>query len=304
MSLLIAAVLFLAGGVFTPRFLTGGNVGNILSLTVLLALAGAGQTLVVVSGGGIDLSVGAVMSLASIMAVQTMDGSNSGILPSVLLVLTTGAAVGSLNALGTVFTRAPALVMTLATASVVTAVQWLYCRGFPTGSPAPAVTYIGTQRLLPCLPWLAGVGALALLFMGCLMNRTAYGRQLFAVGDNAQAARLAGVRVKRVRGAAFVLAGVLNAVAGFWFAAHNTYVSAEGCDMYVMPSIAALVIGGTAMEGGKGSYLGTMAGALVLTLLNSLLVLLETDEAGRQMANGIVLLAVLVVCNREPPIRQ
>jgi ribose transport system permease protein len=303
-ALLIAVLLFLVGGLFTPNFFSLNNIGNILALTTVLGLAGAGQTLVVVSGGGIDLSVGAVMSFGAIVAVQTMNTQDSNILLSVALVLVMGILVGAFNAIGVIWTQVPAMVMTLATASVVMAVQFIYCGGFPTGHPSPAISYIGAGREIPFLPWLVLVGVIMVLLIQFLLNRTVYGRQMLAAGNNAQAAFLSGIRVKRVQGLAFVLAGVLNAVAGFWFAAYNTYVGIGSCNIYLMPSIAAIVVGGTSLAGGKGSFLGTMIGALVLTLLNSLLVLLQTDEAGRQIVNGVVLVALLAIYNREPRIRQ
>jgi len=303
-ALLIAVALFLIGGLFTRNFFALTNIGNILALTTILGLAGAGQTLVVVSGGGIDLSVGAVMSFGAIMTVQTMNSLNANILPAILIVLLMGVLVGAFNAIGVIWTQVPAMVMTMATASVVVAVQWIYCNGMPTGHPAPAITYLGAGREIPFLPWIVVVGILTVLLIQLLLNRTVYGRQMLAAGNNASAAFLSGVRVKLVQGLAFLIAGVLNAVAGFWFAAYNTYVAVGSCNIYVMPSIAAIVIGGTSLAGGKGSYLGTMVGALVLTLLNNLLVLLQTDEAGRQVANGIVLIVLLAAYNREPRIRQ
>ena len=303
-ALLIAVFLFGAGELFTPSFISLTNIGNILALTTVLGFAGAGQTLVVVSGGGIDLSVGAVMSFGAIIAVQTMNTQDSNILLAVVLVLAMGILVGVFNAIGVIWTQVPAIVMTLATASVVIAVQFIYCGGFPTGQPSPTITYLGAGREISFLPWIVLIGVFMVLLIQFLINRTVYGRQMLAAGNNARAAFLSGIRVKRVQGIAFVIDGVLNAVAGFWFAAYNTYVGIGSCNIYLMPSIAAIVVGGTSLAGGRGSFLGTMVGALVLTLLNGLLVLLQTDEAGRQIANGVVLVALLAVYNREPRIRQ
>jgi ribose transport system permease protein len=303
-ALAIAVLLFLVGGLFTKNFLSLTNIGNLLALTTILGLAGAGQTLIVVSGGGIDLSVGALMSFGAIISVQTMNSHNSNIPAAIVLVVVLGLLVGLFNAIGVIWTRVPAMVMTMATASVVVAVQWIYCNGFPTGHPAPAATYLGAGREISFLPWIAVVGIITVLLIQFLLNRTVYGRQMLAAGNNAQAAYLAGVKVKLVQGLAFVIAGLLNSVAGFWFAAYNTYVAVGSCNTYVMPSIAAIVIGGTSLAGGKGSYLGTIIGALVLTLLNSLLILLQTDEPGRQVVNGAVLILLLALYNREPRIRQ
>jgi ribose transport system permease protein len=304
MALIVAVVLFLIGGVFTTKFYSMMNIGNILALTVVLGFAGAGETLVVTSGGGIDLSIGAVMSLGAIMAAQTMDSNNANIAWALTQVVLMGLAVGLFNAAFVILTRVPAMVMTMATANVITAIQWLYTGGFTDGYAAPAILAIGSARLLPFLPYLVLIGIGMVLLIHFLLTRTVYGKQMFACGNNPHAAFLSGVRVKLVQSVAFMLAGLLNALAGWWFAAYSKYVMVEIANIYILPAIAAMVIGGTSMEGGKGSYTGTMIGALVLTLLATLLVLMKTDEAGRQIANGIVLIILLAAYNREPKIRQ
>lgn len=305
MALGIAVLVFLIGGLYSASFLSPTNIGSVLSMAVLLGMVSAGQTLVVIAGGeGIDLSVGAVMSLGAVIAAQIMRGQNANVLMALVLVILCGAMVGVLNSVGILFARVPPLVMTMAMANVVITVQLIYTHGSPTGMPAPVIAFIGSQRLLPILPWLVVLGILAVFLMHFLLKRTTYGRQVFAIGSNYQAAQIAGIRVGFVKGAAYILSGIFSSIAGFWLIAYNNFVFVNMGAAYVLPSVAAVVIGGTSLAGGEGSYTGTMLGSIVLTALSALLVILHTDEAGRQIINGLVLIALLAAYTRQPSLRQ
>jgi predicted ABC-type sugar transport system permease subunit len=133
---------------------------------------------------------------------------------------------------------------------------------------------------------------------------TSYGHQLFSVGNNSNAAYLSGVSPNLIRMLAYILSGVLSTLTGFFLFGYNTFVFVNMGSTYVLPSVAAVVIGGTAFAGGKGSFTGTMIGAVLLTTLASLLIVINTDEAGRQMINGLVLIMILALYTRQPSIRQ
>jgi Ribose/xylose/arabinose/galactoside ABC-type transport systems, permease components len=305
MAIFIAALLFIIGAFINGHFISPTNIGSILSMAVLLGFAATGQTLVVISGGeGIDLSVGASMSLGAVIAVQVMLGQNMAILPALLIIIAVGACIGLLNAVGILLTRIPPLVMTMAMANVVTTVQLIYTNGTPNGKPAPWLAFLGSARWFPILPWLVLIGILAIVLIQGLLQNTIYGRQLFAVGSNNNAAYLTGVRTNLIRGGAYMFSGIFSAVAGFWLIAYNNFAYVNMGSPYVLSSVAAVVVGGTSLAGGEGSYSGTMVGALVLTVLASLLVVLHTDEAGRQIINGIVLIILLGAYTRYPAIRQ
>jgi ribose transport system permease protein len=305
MAVAIALLIFVIGGIVNRSFIAPSNIGSILSMAVLLGFAAAGQTLVIIVGGeGIDLSVGAVMSLGAVIAAETIKGHNSMIVPALIFVVAAGAVVGAINGAGVLIARIPPLVMTLAMANVVTTVQLIYTRGTPTGSPGSILAFIGTKRLLPILPWLVILGVLMVVLMHLVFQRTTYGKQLYATGSNLNASYLSGVKVNLVKGLAYTASGILSAVAGYWLIAYNNFVYVNMGAAYVLPSVAAVVIGGTSLAGGEGSYTGTMIGAIVLTTLGSLLVLLHTDEAGRQIINGVVLIILLAAYTRQPSIRQ
>lgn len=301
----ITAALLILGSAINNQFLAPMNIANILTMSALLGFVSIGQTLVVISGeDGLDLSVGGMMSLGAIMAYTLMNGSDTNFLPAMLTVLGTGVIFGFLNAVGIVFARIPALVMTLAMSNVLTSVQQLFTGGNPTGAPAPMATQIATSKALPFLPWLAVVWIGVIVLVYFFLTRTSYGKQLYATGANKNAAFLAGVRVKKIRLLTYTLSGVLSAFAGFWLCSYNGVVYVNAGASYVMPSVAAVVIGGTLLSGGKGNYTGTVVGAIILTIVDSLLVMLDTDEARRFIMNGVILVVLLAVYTRNPKIRQ
>lgn len=306
MVLGIITVLLLAAGVLLNRqFLRPENIANILIMASLLGFAASGQTLVVLSGNdGLDLSVGGVMSLGAVVSYMLMNGENANFFKALILTIVVGGIVGLFNAAGIVLAKIPALVMTLAVSNALTSVQQLLTGGNPKGSPAPIASKIATSRAAAFLPWLAVIWIVLIVGMRLLLSRSTYGKQLYAVGSNEMAAGLSGIQVKKIRICTYVFCGILSAFAGFWLCAYNGVIYVNAGSSYVMPSVAAVVIGGTSVAGGKGDYLGTVVGTIILTIVNSLLVMMDMNEAGKYMMNGLILLVLLVIYTRHPKIRQ
>lgn len=304
-AVILTVVLFIAGSFFNANFLKPWNIGSVLTLSVILGIAASGQTLVIISGSdGIDLSIGASISLGAVMSALMMNGHNDKVLITLLLVIISGILIGLLNSIGIIFTKVPPLVMTMATANIITIVQLIICNGAPTGSPAPFISLLGTYRIFPLITIMMLIGAIFVYLMHKFLSNTAYGHELFAVGDNYNAAFLSGVRPNLIRSIAYILSGVLGTLTGFLFLGYNKFVFINMGSAYVLPSVAAVVIGGTSFAGGKGSFTGTMMGAILLTTLTSLLVVINTNEAGRQIINGIVLILILALYTRQPAVRQ
>jgi ribose transport system permease protein len=301
----VIAVLVIMGSLINRRFLVPMNLANILTRSSLLGFLAIGQTLIVISGdNGLDLSAGGMMSLSAILVYTVMAGRNAWFLPALMIALSTGAVFGICNAIGIVYAKIPALVMTLAMSSLLTSVQQLFTGGNPTGAPAPLAVRVATTKALPFLPWLTVVWIAVIIVVYLFMSRTSYGRQLYATGSNQNAAFFSGVKVNKIRVLAYTLGSISSAFAGFWLCAYNGVLYVNAGISYVMPSVAAVVIGGTSLAGGRGNYPGTVAGAIILTMINSQLVMLDTGEAGRFIMNGIILLALLAVYTRGPSIRQ
>ncbi|MGL4609143.1 MAG: ABC transporter permease [Trueperaceae bacterium] len=303
-ALLLAIGLFFLGGLLRPGFVNENQAINILRLASLLGIVAAGQTLVVISGGeGIDLSVGAVVTLGAILTFRVSNGQDNLLVPALLIALLAGAIIGLINGLGIVFLRIPPLIMTLGMSGVVSGAILVVSKGGLLGGTPPVLAnFVSRQYLgLPgsFLLWLVLGGIVWLV-----LERTIYGKHLFAVGVNRTTARLSGVNVPLVVVMTYMLSSVLSAFGGFVLLGFTQRVFLNLGNPYLFPSIAAVVVGGTVLAGGKGSYWGTIAGALVLTIIDSLLRALQIDEAYQLMVLGGLLVLLLSVYGRQRNLRQ
>ncbi|MCA3748988.1 MAG: ABC transporter permease, partial [Rubrobacter sp.] len=265
----------------------------------------AGQTLVIISGGeGIDLSVGAVVTLGAILVFRLGTGEAGGALLALAIALGVGLLIGAVNGLGITLLKIPPLVMTLGMAGVVQGLILVITRGQLRGETPDLLTGLVSGSLLFGIPGVVLVWVALGVLMWLLLWRTPYGRQLFAVGVNRTTARLSGVRVPAVIVATYALSGMLAALGGAVLLGYTRQVFLNLGDPYTLPSVAAVVVGGTLLAGGVGSYSGTMAGALVLTLLTSLLTALDLPESARQIVYGLTLLALLSLYGRQRALRE
>ncbi len=304
-ALLLAIGLFVLGGLVHPGFANYSLAINVLRLAAFLGVVAAGQTLVIIGGGeGIDLSVGSVITLGAILVYQIANGSDQMVLPALLVALAVGAGIGAINGLGITLLRIPPLVMTLGMAGVVQGLILVVTQGKLTGATAPVMVTLITSPLAFEIPGVLLVWLLLGFVMWVLLERTVYGKQLFAIGVNRTTAKLSGVRVPAVLVLTYALSGLLAALGGFVLLGYTQRVFLNlGAD-YTLPSVAAVVVGGTILAGGQGSYFGTMAGALVLTLLSSLLTTLLLPESVRQIVFGATLLLLLSAYGRQQRLRN
>jgi ribose transport system permease protein len=304
-ALLLAIGLFFLGGILRPGFANVDQAINIVRLAAFLGIIAAGQTLVILSGGeGIDLSVGAVVTLSAILVFRVVNGNDAMVLPALLVALAAGAAIGFGNGLGIMALGIPPLVMTLAMAGVIQGLILALTQGELIGRAAPIMATLISKPLIVGIPGVTVAWIAVGLVMWLLLERTRYGKQLYGVGVNRPTSRLSGVRVPLVVVATFTLSGMWSAFGGFMLLGFTQSVFLNLGNPYLFPSVAAVVVGGTALAGGKGSYWGTMAGALVLTLLSSLLTAVQLPEAIRLMVLGVILLALLSIYGRQVGLRQ
>jgi len=302
---LVAVALFVFGEILSPGFAAYGQVLNVLRVASFLGIIAIGQTIVVLSGGeGIDLSVGKVATFAAILAARASAGGDEAILWSLVLALGAGALIGLVNGLGITFLRIPPLVMTLGMVGIVQGIVLLYTGGQPAGRSAPLLRALVNTRTLGNLPGILYLWLLIAILVVILLRRTTYGRWLYAVGANRTAAALSGVPVTRTVVTAYVLSGTFAALGGVLLLGYTETVFLNLADQYMLPSVAAVVIGGTTLAGGSGGYAGTAIGAVVLTVLDSILVTLRMEESGRLIVNGIVLLVLLSAYGRQRRLRQ
>ena len=288
----VLLLLYVVTGLVAPGMFTPNGVRSTLLLACPLAILAASQTLCMLTGG-IDLSTVMTANFAAYVAANQ---SSQGPLAALSLALLVGLAVGTVNGVGVGVFKVNPLIMTLGMASVLLGVVTvgLVGDGFLSGSTRllPVLRTVSSGTLFGPVPNNVLVWALvaAVLIFG--LSRTGLGRAVYAVGDNPIACRLAGVRIWQVLLAVYVLSALLAALGGLLFSGISGSVGPDQTNAYLLPSVAAAVIGGTSILGGVGGYTGTILGALILTVLNRLLLTLDTTEAFRQILYGLIVLAL------------
>lgn len=286
----VFVVLYLVTGLQDPSLFTANGVRSTLLLACPLALFGAAQTLCMLTGG-IDLSVAMTANLAAYVAANQ---SGQGVLVALSLAMTVAIVIGAINGIGVGVFKVNPLIMTLGMGSVLLGVitVGLVGDGFLSGSTyiLPQVRKISSGTIFGPLPAnLLILGTVATVLIWGLA-RTGLGRSIYAIGDNAIACRLAGVRVWQVILAVYIMAAVLAALAGLVFSGISGSVGPDQTNAYLLPGVAAAVIGGTSIFGGFGGYSGTIMGALILTIVGRLLISLDTSDALRQVLYGLLVL--------------
>ena len=272
-------------------------VGFTIRAAIPLAILAGCQTLAMLTGG-IDLSVGTVGSMAAfIVATQA---TSQGPAVAIVLALAAAAIAGVVNGIGVGVFKVHPLIMTLGTGLVVLGLMAAYQQAvLNAGTELPdAIIWLGQGLDIGFLPnsLIVFIPIAAAILLG--LRYTGFGRLLFAVGDNPIASRLAGARIWQVLVALYALSAMLAAVAGLLVAGLVNTATVSLVEVSVLPSVAAAVIGGTSIMGGRGGYSGTIVGALILTVLTALLTALSLPEAGRQMLFGIIIVAVAAAYTR------
>jgi ribose transport system permease protein len=302
-SLIALALLILAMSLLSDRFLTSENGLNILRQISVNLCISIGMTLVILAGG-IDLSVGAVLALSGAVAADLL---KNGVVVSPLAVelqftvfgaivagLLVGAAAGCFNGLAITRFRLPPFVATLGMFSIARGLTMLWTGGFPITGLGPDFGFLGTEVFLgiPMPVWISG--ALVGIFV-VLSRKTRFGRYVYAVGGNERAAHLSGLPVARIKVAVYTLCGLLAGAAGLIVAARLDSAQPNAGLGYELDSIAAVVIGGTSLSGGRGSVIGTVLGCLIIGVLNNGLFLLDVSPFWQQVVKGFVILAAVAI---------
>jgi ribose transport system permease protein len=282
---LVALLEFLQPGIFNERW-----VGNTIRFAIPLAMLAACQTLTMLTGG-IDLSAGVAATVAAFV-VATLTPL-VGAPAAIALSLAATVLMGLVNGFGVGVCRVHPLIMTLGTGLIATGCLQVYQRYvINTGSVIPDIfEWLGTGRTLgmPNALFLFVPFAILLLWS---QRRTGFGRLLYALGSNENASRLSGVRSWQVMLALYTLSGLIAGITGLLYVGIIRAPSLSLANSLMLPSVAAAVIGGTSIFGGRGSYSGTIVGALILTVLGTLLTLLQIPEGARRMLFGAIILAV------------
>lgn len=293
---LILLAIIIAASIISPVFLAQRNMLNMLRLASILGIVAIGQTFVILTGG-IDLSVASVMSLMSILSTNMMQGRPELVISTVLVCLGISLAIGLANGLLVTQVRIPSFIVTVGMLLIVQGIRFVYSGGVPKGSVPSGFRFLGTGVV-------GGIPTLVLIVIGLgivgalLLGSTLLGRAVYATGGNVRAAKLSGIRVDVVQIVSYMLCSLWAGIAGLlltaWIGVADNWLGRG----YELDSIAAAVIGGAALSGGKGSVWGSLAGALVIAILYNIVVLVGLDEAFQRVVKGVVIIGAVALYAR------
>jgi ribose/xylose/arabinose/galactoside ABC-type transport system permease subunit len=290
-------LLVIVSTIASSDFLTSSNLSNVLRQAAPLALVAFGQTVVILAGG-IDVSVGAVISLTTVVSAKVMNADAGMVLPTILLVLAIALAIGFANGFLIGYLRADAFVTTLATMLIVSGGVLVYTQGSPSTNLTPGFREIseGTTLGLPNGVFFVIV---AFAILGFALRHTVWGRRVYALGSNPRVARLTGQPQARTTLRCYMLCSLLAGVAGLLLVARLGSGDVNAGDGWELDAIAAVLIGGTVFGGGKGGITGTVAGVLVLTCLFNLVSLLALPDWVQLIVRGVVIVAGVALYARR-----
>ncbi len=284
-------VLLLLTSFFSPGFLAGSHLRTLSVLAAFIGIVALGQTFVII-GGGIDLSVPWVLNCAAILMTLVARGQNAPLLYAMPLILFAGALVGAVNGAGIALFGVPPIIMTLAVNVILQGGILVYTGGTPPATAPGLVQFLAVGRIGP-IPVVAIIWIVLAVAASTLLSKTAFGRQLYAVGSSATVAEFSGVPIVRTTVLAYTLSGFTAALAGMLLTGYTAQAYLGMGDPYLFTSIAAVAIGGASILGGSGHYIGTIAGAFVLTILTGLLPALNLSNGALLIVYGAVILVTV-----------
>ena len=300
--LLVEIVIFSFGSRF---FLTSGNLINVLRQSAVTGISVLGMTFVILTGG-IDLSMGATIGMASIVASIAMATWRLPPVAAVILALFVGAIIGLLNGVLVTYVRIPPLIATLGTMTSVRGLCFIFTGGLPVFGFPESFGVLG-KGYVGFMPVPVIIMAVVLAAGWFVINKTKYGRYLYAIGGNAEAARLSGINVKKNMLITYMLSGILAAIAGIVELSRLSSGLPNAGSGYEMMIITAVVLGGVSIAGGEGKFFGVIVGIFIMAILSNGLVMMNVYEYYQQLIRGIVLLVAVGIdqmSKQNIPIKQ
>jgi ribose/xylose/arabinose/galactoside ABC-type transport system permease subunit len=274
----------------SPAFLKPQNIVNILNPAAALGMVAIGQTFVILTGGGgLDLSVASVMATVAVIAAAYTGGQDSQLLPAVAICLFFGILIGLINGLLITKLRVPPIMATLGMMIILLGGRFLYTKGIAKGSYPPILRFFGTGFVGP-IPTSVLSLAIMVVMATIVLKKTVFGRQVYATGANINTAILSGYNTDLILVMIYMISGLMASIAGLYIAGWVGVADNWVGQGYEVDSIAAVVMGGTSFEGGRGGVLGTMAGVLILVTIYNLVLLLHLPVQTQYMVKGAVII--------------
>ena len=287
------AVLIIIFSCTSDIFLTTNNLLNITRQISIKGLLGIAMTFVIITGG-IDLSVGSVIAFSSILTASAIKDYQLPVLAAVVIGIAVGTLTGLVNGILIAYVNMPAFITTMGTMTILRGLGYIYTQGYPIYDMPQGFRAIG-QGNIGIIPVSAVILVVVAILAFMILSKTVFGRHIYAVGGNIEAARMAGIRVKRVQLYVYMISGFISGIAAVVQGARVGSGLPTIGQGFEMDAIASVVIGGAAMAGGSGTILGTLLGSLILGVLDNGLSLLNVDSYVMNVISGVVvILAVLI----------
>ncbi len=297
MAFVVTLAAWIVAGFLFRNFRTLN--ANILFIhnAVFLGIIVIGQAIVIIAGG-IDMSVSSVVTMSSVIACSCIQ-NGLGSAAAIAIALLASLAVGAFNATGIVWLRIPPIIMSIATIAIVEGVLLIATNGTPPSGVTPFITQLANGRLIWRLPNVIWVYIALMLFAGWFMTSSRWGRQVYAIGSNERAAWLSGVDITAMKYLIYCLSALFSGIAGVLVLGYmgSTYLTIG--TQYQLFSIAATVLGGISILGGKGNFTGIIAGTFLIAIIRDVLIVMKISPAGRELAQGLLILAAIVAYGRE-----
>ncbi len=289
-------LMFIVQEIVRPGSVTLSQTMNISRQASALGIVALGQALVILCGG-IDLSVGSVVTITNVFAVSIMQGQNGNFLEAVAVCLLIGLAVGTINGIGVLYLGIAPFIMTLCSMSVMQGVYLVYTGGSPSGNVSPLLKQIGNGLIGGVVPYATVLWLLLALILWWTLRFTSFGRKVYAVGGNAAAAHLCGIKVRKIKFSTYIISSLLATVAGLMASGYIGTTSLTLGGDYINNSLAAVLIGGNAISGGKGGVWGGVLGAFFMMLLFALLTMFNIGQVGKLITQGVIIFGIVASQN-------
>ena len=297
MALLLSLIgLCMISTIISPVFLSVNNLMNVLRTASLTAICAMGYMFVILLGE-MDLSVGSMQAVVGIVSVMILNFTKN--VPAALLGgLIAGAVLGCINGLLVTKAGINSLIASLGTMAILRGTAYIITNGVSIQANIPGFEVLGTGYIGPFpIPFLIAVVIFAALYF--VLNKTVFGRNVYAVGGNYSAARLCGINVGRIKMAAYIIVGVLTALSGYILACRLNSAQPNAGDGFEFQVISAVVLGGVSLSGGKGNLTGAVIGVLILSVLSNALVLAGVSSFYQEVSRGIVILLAVYIDSRN-----
>ena len=289
--LLLEIIVF---SLLSPNFLSANNIFNVLRQVSMLGIASCGLTFVIISGG-MDLSVGAQIALGGLLGGLLMVNLHMPIAITVIFMLLLGTAVGSLIGFLSVKLKIMSMIVTLAAMTSLTGVAEIITNGYPVYGFEDSFALIGQGYLFGIIPIPVIVFFVVIFIAWFILQKTYFGRHIYALGSNAEAARLAGVNIDKLRIAVFAICGFFSAIACILMTSRSNSAQPTAASNYAFDTMTAVVLGGVSIQGGRGRVGGAVAGVIFIGVLDNALVLMGINEYYKEVFKGIILLVAVAL---------